>query len=725
MRRTFYPLIALASILVTGATVRGQVPNDDCANAIVIACDDTLSGTTTGATVDDAANCGTAVEAPGIWYRFEGVLGQITATTCSNFGYDTKINVYSGSCDALVCVGGNDDFCDLGSSATFVAEVGTTYYILVNGFEGAVGEFDLAISCGPITEDDCQGALPLACGATVTGSTATALNDAVVDCETTVSAPGAWCSFTGIDGQLILTTCNGGTNYDTKLNIYTGACDSLVCVDGDDDTPGQGACSTVIFNSTAGVIYYALVQGFDGETGDFELSLTCQTCGTPQNIDITAVDVSAQLNWDSPNTGAQFSVEYGPTGFTPGTGTVITGTYGIDGPPVNMTGLTLATDYEVYITENCGGGDLSIPAGPVEFTTLSQPPAANAYCASPTPLICGSTVEGNTIFGLLTPGPTCGSANITTNGLWFSFTGTGEEVTLATCDAANFDSKISVFSGTCTELVCVAGNDDAPGCGTTSSTTLLSITGTNYLVLVHGYEEDQGLFTLSMTCAPGCPAAENDQCDAATVLSVQPLGGCESSIGSTICAYPPALPNPPCDPFAPIVDVWYRFNSGWGTSASLIITQLTVADLFVALYTDCAEPQYLECWDGVNGALDITDLIELNTDYLVRVWNGGGPDAGTFAICVESDFGTGVRPAAAGTAAMLLFPNPANNMLHVRSASDVATLAVIDLQGRVMLIAPTLGRNELALPVTSLAPGTYLLRAVDGDGRMLGRFVKE
>src|SRR5690349_575924 len=116
MNRTLYSL-ALALCAVT--TARAQVPNDDCANAISIACGETLSGSTTTALADDAADCGTTVGAPGVWYVFEGVFSQVTATTCSNFTYDTKINVYRGSCDALVCVGGNDDFCETGSSATF------------------------------------------------------------------------------------------------------------------------------------------------------------------------------------------------------------------------------------------------------------------------------------------------------------------------------------------------------------------------------------------------------------------------------------------------------------------------------------------------------------------------------------------------------------------------------------------------------------------------------
>ena len=48
-----------------------------------------------------------------------------------------------------------------------------------------------------------------------------------------------------------------------------------------------------------------------------------------------------------------------------------------------------------------------------------------------------------------------------TPGLWFTFEGTGNEVTVTTClPGTNFDTYLSVYEGTCGDLTCVAGNDD-------------------------------------------------------------------------------------------------------------------------------------------------------------------------------------------------------------------------------------------------------------------------
>jgi hypothetical protein len=61
--------------------------------------------------------------------------------------FDTKLNVYCGECGNFICVDGVDDSCDgLGSNITWCSEAGKEYLILVHGFGGQTGTFDLVIS---------------------------------------------------------------------------------------------------------------------------------------------------------------------------------------------------------------------------------------------------------------------------------------------------------------------------------------------------------------------------------------------------------------------------------------------------------------------------------------------------------------------------------------------------------------------------------------------------
>ncbi|MDC0249705.1 T9SS type A sorting domain-containing protein, partial [Flavobacteriales bacterium] len=76
---------------------------------------------------------------------------------------------------------------------------------------------------------------------------------------------------------------------------------------------------------------------------------------------------SADLNWISGYGGNTLSweVEYGPAGFTPGTGISVSTILNI----ASIAGLTEETSYDFYVIDDCGGVDVSTHAGPYSFTT--------------------------------------------------------------------------------------------------------------------------------------------------------------------------------------------------------------------------------------------------------------------------------------------------------------------------------------------------------------------
>jgi uncharacterized protein (UPF0333 family) len=121
--------------------------NDSCVNAIPVFCGDTVSGTTIGSTFDTVPTCYTTVNTPGVWYEFAGTGQYVTASLCSFADYDTKMIVYEGDCDSLICIDGIDDYCGLISELSWMTNPGITYKIFVFGFGGQTGDFDLAISC--------------------------------------------------------------------------------------------------------------------------------------------------------------------------------------------------------------------------------------------------------------------------------------------------------------------------------------------------------------------------------------------------------------------------------------------------------------------------------------------------------------------------------------------------------------------------------------------------
>jgi hypothetical protein len=125
-----------------------KVVNDQCVDAIQLYCGDTISGNTSAATFDSTAiNCLTSYDTPGIWYYIVGNGDFYIIDVCSHFTFDTKILVYSGDCQNLQCVSGNDDYCGIGSRVSFQSDMNTIYYVLVTGHSGASGSFDLSLHC--------------------------------------------------------------------------------------------------------------------------------------------------------------------------------------------------------------------------------------------------------------------------------------------------------------------------------------------------------------------------------------------------------------------------------------------------------------------------------------------------------------------------------------------------------------------------------------------------
>jgi hypothetical protein len=168
------------------------VNNDLCADAITVTCGSSTRGTTNGTTNENAAVCGisgvTTQNTPGVWYKFVGDGSDVTVTTCSptiTTG-DSRITVYSGSCEALTCIGGNDDAQTAGCSTntlasivTFTAAVGTDYYILVYSYSFSPGtnpiNFELNVSCvaacsPATTNDECSTATEVTIGTPITGT---------------------------------------------------------------------------------------------------------------------------------------------------------------------------------------------------------------------------------------------------------------------------------------------------------------------------------------------------------------------------------------------------------------------------------------------------------------------------------------------------------------------------------------------------------------------------
>jgi len=123
-------------------------PNDDCATAAPVAfgpnpIDNNFS--TAGSTL---SGCG--ADQADVWYSFTvATAGDYRFETCGSL-FDTVLEVYTGSCGALVSQGCNDDTCGTGSRVDVLGlSAGDIVLLQVGGFGGAQGLGTLTVGNPP------------------------------------------------------------------------------------------------------------------------------------------------------------------------------------------------------------------------------------------------------------------------------------------------------------------------------------------------------------------------------------------------------------------------------------------------------------------------------------------------------------------------------------------------------------------------------------------------
>ena len=414
------------------------IEHDECTGAISIPIDGrgAVGGTTHQAgadapTHDGDQSCGLSTgKGAGVWYTVNGNGSYLRASTCSEgTDHPTSVLVFSGACDDLQCVVGDNGSqkCEEspfnGATVTWLSEVDTTYYILVQSRNpDASGNFHLQVSeMQPASNDACSnsiGLLPLN-DTVIVGSTYNATRDFPAGswCGTTLNYQGTWYHYEGKGLGVTVSTCNVATSYEPSLSIFDGSCGNLTCVD--DVAPSIESCpwgesgATISWYGEQGRTYYVYVHGFAG---------------------FNAV-----------------------------------GTYGLT---IEEFPVAAVNDFCHMATPLLTHGAQSIVSSDVSLAAVDT--AGSNFCGVP----------------------------ISSPGLWYKITGTGDETSASLCsDGTTSTMAISVFKGSCGNVQCVTGKTFESNCdalagsrrtlqgeGFQSSAgpaTWLTEAGETYYILVH------------------------------------------------------------------------------------------------------------------------------------------------------------------------------------------------------------------------------------------------
>ncbi len=250
-------------------------------------------------------------------------------------------------------------------------------------------------------------------------------------------------------------------------------------------TVPAGGPSYYEFAATTGSTYtFTMCQGGGSAGGDDSYLTLANTTPTSIQVADDQCGAASELVWVATSTG---------------TFRMYVSNFVCDPRPVDYT---LA--YKVVAPGGGGPVQSDLCSGAVAITCAQSPISGTTIGSTQDPIPC--TLAGN-------------GFNALQQAVWYKYVGDNQQVTVNTC-ALGYDTRITVFSGSCASLTCVGGNDDF--CGLASQVTWNANTGTDYYIAIHGFGATAtGNFTLTLTCTSLClPLPANDDCALASPLTI-------------------------------------------------------------------------------------------------------------------------------------------------------------------------------------------------------------
>ncbi|MDY7004440.1 MAG: S8 family serine peptidase [Cyanobacteriota bacterium] len=286
----------------------------------------TLTGTSDSATTSNL-NASKEADEPNhaendggssIWWNWTAPSSGLVNIDTFDSSFDTVLAAYTGSSlQELTEVTSNDDAgTDVQSEIMFEVEAGTNYKIAVDGFNGAAGDVELALSLQTelLANDDFANRISLNDTDVFMGRNEGATSEpgepAHAESDATASL---WWTYTAPESGTV-TINTDGSDFDTVLAAYTGSTLSeLIEVASSDDSVDFGIQSEITFDVVAGETYNIAVDGFDGEVGNINLEVLLSTFEndidlSSQLLEITAEEVSPgeliDVDFSVDNTGS-------------------------------------------------------------------------------------------------------------------------------------------------------------------------------------------------------------------------------------------------------------------------------------------------------------------------------------------------------------------------------------------------------------------------------------
>jgi len=625
------------------------------------------------------STCSTELDFDSAIYVFSGDCEQLECVAADRYGYR--------ACEQST----------FGSARTILnTVVGAKYYILISGsYQSAVGDFGLTIAeANPPPNDLCDNAIKLSLEiGRVIGSISDATSDSSMSytCGYSYDTPSVWYSLLGTGDVYAISTCTSELNFNSALSVSTGSCDNHTCLtsssySGQNCSGSSYSFVRIVFPTEVGVEYFIAVEGVDNPVeGDF--ALTISTVEVPSNDECSgaiAIDSSADVVYGSITNATGFigpdsscSYNYGAPSVwysLMGTGDV----YAIStcSSKLNFdSALSVSTgscDNQTCLTSNSYGGfDFNCSDTLNVFARVVFPTEVGVeYFISVEGL--NSATEGDfalkistvdvprndecsgaisidpsnrAIRGSITNATGHVGSDISCTyyynapSVWYSLNGTGDVYALSTCSSAlNFDSALSVSTGSCDNQECITSNsNNGYSCSDTvySAATVVIATdiGVEYFIAVEGLNYPlEGKFDLILSKVE---VAANDDCSGAVLIQPDNTTIYGSTVNATVSK---STDSSSCFVFDNSPDLWYRVEGTGTLLTASLCGERTMYDSQLAIFegsaAGCDQSCILVSNDDYCGyASQVEWPTEIGVTYFIRVF-GFGTGVGPFELRV-------------------------------------------------------------------------------------------
>jgi len=556
-------------------------PNDVCSGAIELVTGVAVNGSMDGASPGNVSiGCSSDTWIPSLWYYIDGDGGAMEISTCDPEGTTTMfsggIQIFKGStCSSeLACV----------PTAT-AYDCSNSYSAVSARFRTEEGERYYILVTGYWSGEEEYN-------------------------KFTLSAS----QFEPVDNDV----CPGAYSIESSNAVVQGSVA--------DATPDILSCGQNDMYGTSGAGVWYAVEG----TG---MPMMASTCSGESSMDTTITVFSGQCDDLS-------CVAYGAYKYDLPCGE---DTYGGGSRVIFET--EVDTTYYVVVTGSYYQGDGGFS---LTISNVDSPP--NSDCSNATETLAdGVVVTGSTV-NATNPVPMSESEMYNSSfatcvydwnspGLWYSLVGTGQGLTLTTCtDETTISSAISVFSGGCGSLECLANgyyNDDSSCSQSGGRVTLKGEVGVEYLIFVHGADSYMAGGEIGLKVS-SFEFAANDECSGATPVvpdGESISGSLEMASGSEAepCIYSSGFPT---------ADLWYRVE---GTGDKLIASTCgpetsyeTLVEVFEAEDGSCSSMACVWTFDDVCFGGQAEWFASAGTTYFIRVSGYSSMQSTEFELTVST-----------------------------------------------------------------------------------------